>query len=571
MATNRLLGRARGQNIAWNEPVSLRWDLATTPRSIEIREARCEASFMTALGKGDLERGEFRLQADLDALTQQLRRFCDLGATELAGDLECQGNWLTEGQKLTGESQAVVRGFTWKSGTQQWREDQWVLSASGEAVRDGSKIVRLERADLRTRIGGDELTLALSEPVDQPMHREAWPLRGEISGNLGSWRDRLAPMIPQLANHDLRGGLVARWQGDIGSRDATLKLASLELTDLQGRMQGLVVQEPKVVVQSQLSWNADRNELTMPEFTLASGSLAARGHDLRIQNTSGETRISGDLAFRGDIARCARYALHSPSVSVFPTGNLEGQCRVNQAGGELKIHLSAAATPLALAGRDSPQPGQGAISSGWAPLWQEDRLTIETNAIYRHSDGGLSITDLAMQGDALGCVARGTLDTRGWVVHLDGEWNYDWDRLQPKLRPLLGTSVIVSGQQRERFKLSGPLFASQAAVVSPELTAEAGLGWNRLEAFGIALGPQRMTAQLARGTVDIAPLETTLYGGRVKIDPRIELSTLPMAFVLDQPATVEKVQVSPEMCRTWLKYVAPLLADATTAQGSISM
>jgi hypothetical protein len=41
--------------------------------------------------------------------------------------------------------------------------------------------------------------------------------------------------------------------------------------------------------------------------------------------------------------------------------------------------------------------------------------------------------------------------------------------------------------------------------------------------------------------------------------------------VLDKGPLVDHVRLSPELCRTWLKYVAPLVADATRAEGNFSV
>ncbi len=34
---------------------------------------------------------------------------------------------------------------------------------------------------------------------------------------------------------------------------------------------------------------------------------------------------------------------------------------------------------------------------------------------------------------------------------------------------------------------------------------------------------------------------------------------------------LENVAITPEMCQTWLKYVTPLLADATSVEGRLSL
>jgi len=44
-----------------------------------------------------------------------------------------------------------------------------------------------------------------------------------------------------------------------------------------------------------------------------------------------------------------------------------------------------------------------------------------------------------------------------------------------------------------------------------------------------------------------------------------------MTIVVDQGKVADNLQITPEMCSTWLKYIAPALAGAATADGQVSM
>ena len=57
---------------------------------------------------------------------------------------------------------------------------------------------------------------------------------------------------------------------------------------------------------------------------------------------------------------------------------------------------------------------------------------------------------------------------------------------------------------------------------------------------------------------------------RLRLTPRIDLNSNPMLLTVERGRVLEQVRISPEMCQTWLKYVAPLLAEATEAEGKFS-
>ncbi len=52
--------------------------------------------------------------------------------------------------------------------------------------------------------------------------------------------------------------------------------------------------------------------------------------------------------------------------------------------------------------------------------------------------------------------------------------------------------------------------------------------------------------------------------------PRVELFA-PYWLSLEKGPVMEQVSITPEMCHRWLKYVAPLVADATAAEGQFSV
>jgi hypothetical protein len=77
--------------------------------------------------------------------------------------------------------------------------------------------------------------------------------------------------------------------------------------------------------------------------------------------------------------------------------------------------------------------------------------------------------------------------------------------------------------------------------------------------------------RLAGTRLEISPLDIAVGEGRLKLAPEVELLREPPLLVLPPGRVVENMQLSPELCRNWLKYVAPLLADATRAQGRFSL
>ncbi len=160
-----------------------------------------------------------------------------------------------------------------------------------------------------------------------------------------------------------------------------------------------------------------------------------------------------------------------------------------------------------------------------------------------------------------------------------------------RFRPLLGNQIQMTGLDTARFTLDGPLLPEAPTapttgnnnrplataprvtptLVSPLLVGVGQFGWDQVSAYGINVGKGRLNTELRRGIVDFQPLTVPVSDGRMNLTPRIYLNENPAAITLDRGPLLENVQITPQMFRSWLMYVAPLLADATECQGRTSV
>jgi hypothetical protein len=107
------------------------------------------------------------------------------------------------------------------------------------------------------------------------------------------------------------------------------------------------------------------------------------------------------------------------------------------------------------------------------------------------------------------------------------------------------------------------------AWVSPELKGEAGVGWQSAHAFGFDLSAAAIDARLQQQMVAIQPLDLQLSGGKLHLEPRLQLQGTPL-LELAPGRVLDQVTITPAMCQGWLKFVAPLVADAAVAEGRFS-
>jgi hypothetical protein len=103
------------------------------------------------------------------------------------------------------------------------------------------------------------------------------------------------------------------------------------------------------------------------------------------------------------------------------------------------------------------------------------------------------------------------------------------------------------------------------------LTGKTTLAWTSAECNGIKTGAGEVPVELKGGIVTLGPLNLPVSEGQLTAAPKLLLNTTPMTVALDAGPLLQNVRISPEMCRSWLKYVAPLVADAAQAEGRFSI
>jgi hypothetical protein len=141
----------------------------------------------------------------------------------------------------------------------------------------------------------------------------------------------------------------------------------------------------------------------------------------------------------------------------------------------------------------------------------------------------------------------------------------------------VGNQVTTTGRGTRTFAYRGPLpgtapeDAQSAAKWWNEIAANAGVGWDSINAYGLEAGRGQLSGSLANGLIRFEPLDVSFTQGRLRATPEIFLARDPAVLVLGQGRVIEQARITPELLESWLQYVAPLLANATRAEGLFSI
>jgi hypothetical protein len=110
----------------------------------------------------------------------------------------------------------------------------------------------------------------------------------------------------------------------------------------------------------------------------------------------------------------------------------------------------------------------------------------------------------------------------------------------------------------------GPLSPAQAQ-------AKADVKWDAANVCGLPLGAGELKATLAAGVIDCEPLDLPVGQGHLLLAPRLRLTPNQEELTLPPGPLARQVQFTPEIGVAGLQFIAPMLANATTVQGSFSI
>lgn len=613
LEANRLAAVNGGRQITWDQPIVITLAARNSDAGPVIEKLEGQASFMRISGQGSLAAGSLAATGDLDRLAAELGQFVDLDEYELAGKMQAGLQWKQgEQEGLAATGNVLVENFQCVlPGARPWREQRLTAALSASGLVDGGQLTRLDRGAVQIRAGADELDASLTEVIKSPSAKTAWPLKCRLVGSLGTWLPRVQAVVP-LSGWAVGGGIDLNATATVSPERIEISQGTATLTKLQAWGNGLFIYEPELVIETSGTWDQVKRELSSEVTTLAGSAVALRADNVLLRYGAAGLSLSGDVDYRGDVARLYSwtYDPRQPPPRQF-FGGLTGKLKAQHEGSVTRADFSANFTDLVLARRKQPTGGVVGIAPGtganqWESLWSEKKVTLSAAGDYDEKQDLLQVSQFDIGSGILnlntkGEIAKLTSDRR---IDIKGDLGYDLPGLATLLRPYVGNDFALTGRDTRKFFLRGPLPDSLFAIATPaqpvgnalsgaakpgvpatpasvraaqpapfpsDLTGEAGLGWTSAQVQGLAIGQGELQAKLADGMVLFNPLDLPLAEGRLKLAPQISLKSNPMLLSVEKGRILDQVRISPEMCQTWLKYVAPLLADATRAEGRFTL
>jgi translocation and assembly module TamB len=568
---DQLHGKADGQSIAWNKPLAVQFAAHETKDGIVVDQATCTSSFLTAKAAGSLENLTGSVDFDLAQLLNELRQFSDLNSVQLAGKGHAQvALKRTPNDGFTADADFSARGFQWvRPQARPWREENLVAKLSMQGQLNGQVLKRVDECIVTVESGGDQLQATLRQPVTEPT-TAAWPIKCTWRGQLAAWPPRLESCLG-LTGWDLSGA--GTLDADVSASSQLIKIesANAKVDQFQVVGSGLFINEPVATASVQAVCDLAKTRVEVATARLAAGSVTAViEHAVLRMTTSGWAADGGTAQFAGELEQLARWT-HDPRQPAAwqMSGKVTGAAQLKHADGSTTGQLDAAVDRLQIVDLSRPaKPGARSTS------WQEPRVTVAALGSYLHAEERLVLDKFQVVADAVRCEAKGTVAAgdRGGKVDVNGTVHYDWEQLAPLWKPYLGPTFQIAGRQTREFAVRGELTGPVTSLDSwQQVSGEAAVGWTGMNAYGMQVGPGDVVAELAGGIVKTKPIDVAINQGRLTFAPVVRLTPAPAEMQLSPGPILNNIQLTPQICAQGLRFVTPLLANATTAEGSFSV
>ncbi|MFO0804260.1 MAG: hypothetical protein U0791_14200 [Gemmataceae bacterium] len=559
--TSALKAERAGKLIEWKEPLTLEFSgRVPAGRMPTFDKFVCRSDFIAINAKGSPENVRAAANVYLDRLAARLGEFVDLRGITLDGEGSATliASRTPQGD-LKADAGLELKQFTFSDGGSHGiHEPQLSLKASLSGSWPHGGAVRLEAGTLTITAGSDSAELKLLEAVPDARKPEGGTLSANVKGELGRWMNRVRGFV-RIPNYTFGGQTVATGTVRFSKPHTSIEKLTVGIDRAVFRGAGLNLDEPRLDASADLSITSAGVDFA--NFRIASAVLSVTDGKLLIETPSdGNTAVGGGGNAVTDLTRLSRTLKIStdPKGTDSLHGRGTGPIRFRWQGDTTTFGGTLDVTNFAYG-----DPKQTGIS--------ESQLKLDLDAKYENSAETLTIFRGNLERSGLALDAKGAMAKLFTTqdVNFGGTLAYDLAKLSPDLRNSLGGGFQASGKGTRSFALAGSLGGNQPNVFA-KLTAEAGVGWDAVKAYGFEMGPGEFTVKLANGKADISPIRATFGEGKIALSPMARFDPEPAEAFFAKGIVVERAKLTPAVTAGALGYALPAIANAAQANGEIS-
>lgn len=573
------------------DPITLIATVSSNDGHLMAEQFEWRSAFGTAIGSGNLESGSADFNIDFGQLTNMLLPIFDMTETRFAGNARGKVQWTSGDQdiwRLMGNGQTTNLLIQLPGGRNIQRN---AMQASIEAEGRWHKntLRELTRTNLIINSLGLDLNAALTVPINDLSQKSQLPFTLKADGRLDTMEGILDPWIPEDI-HQLAGNFSAEANALIGLNQASVTNGAMELTRPSFNYEQHRFQQPLVKIQFDGNYSWPGNAMRARSITVASdafslagqGTVSADEIDMKLKYRANLDRIQKNLGQQmtaNDAIHTVTYQPHAvtPSDTWRVLGDCEGEVSFRSGENDLIIELTSVGRNIACLQpaaqhasmqtvgpwpqQDTPQQPEATV------VWSEPNLTLQVDLRYQTHSETMTAERVQIAGD-------------WFAANLSGQarWADSSSELQ-----LTGASRLKMTEVAQRFSNLADIDIRATGIHEADLNLRAtineggniefalatDLGWESGQVAGMEVGQALVPVILTETSFKVEQAQIPINQGKLAFAGQLHYRPGPVWIHLEPGTTANAIQLTPEMTDRWLKYVAPLVANATRIQGTL--
>ncbi len=610
---SNLTATVDGQAIAAKAPMKA--TLVLNDGNTPSGQAVVQSEFAMLKAGGSLESGTLNANLDLAKLYAEATNWIELPFTEMAGTVQTDAKWsLVESTRLQADLKLATSELVISATSGQIREPAWTGVGSVEAKLEDAVLTWLNRAKFDLTSVTEQLSIEITEPVALSLPEDASikvapaSFTASLVGDLAGWQRRSSLLLTEPLSVQVAGNVRFAAQGRLDMTHAQITAANWSAEPLQVSTEGMGFADSRLIGHFKgLVDTSDIMQLRVDDLTVQSTAISLVASDKVAEGGKGRV---GQAAFRVDLARLMNN-VQTPQAAIDPTGAPASKTVASgMAGGNINwtmadsVTLNADATiqQLQVFSITAEKP-QGEL------LWAEPTVAVGIRGEHTTETGAAVIDSLALRTQWLtyngrlaydpgeqqdAAVAAGqdvqtvqppsmqlvaTHENSGSIaptsprpasLNLVGQIDYDCGLLSNKLVPLTGGQFAMAGRRQVPLNFNLIFPSDPATPMLRGLDATTQLAWSQAEVVGIQIGESVVPVEIRGGRM-ASKAEMPVSGGALRWDLKTDLAAEEMVIDVAPMTVIDNVALTEQMCKGWLKYIAPMVAEAASVDGRLTL
>ena len=436
---------------------------------------------------------------------------------------------------------------------------------------------------------GLNINATLAEAVHDLSRTSQLPFSMKAEGRLETMEGILDPWMPQQIGQ-LSGEFSADARAILGLHQATITTGAIELNEPGFDYETRRFQQPLVKIQFDGNYNWPANTMQARSLTVAGNAFSLAGQgiistdeiDMELKYRAKLDRIQaslGEQTSATDVIRPVAFQNKQipTSDSWMVLGDCEGSITFRSVDNDLLIEMQSVGKNIACV-QPASQHASVQTVGPWRPqdtqqqpqatiVWSEPNLTLDLRLKYQQSSDTMIAEQVQIAGD-------------WFAANMSG--NAQWTNTSSELQ-LTGASRVKMGEAAQRFSKLAAIDLEAKGVHEAEVhlsvsTRDSGdikfalvtdLGLDSGHIAGMDIGPTTVPITLTETSLEFQKVQIPLNGGELKLAGQLHYRPGPLWMHIEPGAMAQSIQLTPNMTSRWLKYVAPLVANATEIQGTL--